>query len=222
MIRINLLPYDLRPVKRTPIPYIVVISLFIVALVYGMLIFFSLFGEISKRENNINAQKSELEALASTVAEFEKLTKQKEQLSVKIQTIQEIIAGRVIWSKQLEALAVLTPANIWYTRLSVVWKMDPIWVEKRDNKGNVVLDKNTKLPMRERQQVRRPFLEISGYVSTDPETGERDINPLTAALQTDADFAARYDLRNTILEDVSLPEFGKVRKFKLEYVISDN
>lgn len=221
MIRVNLLPYDMRPIKRTPVPYILVIALFLVAIIYGMLIFFSLFGEIAKRQANINSQKSELERLAATVEEYEELTKQKEKLSNKIATIQEIIADRVIWSKQLEQLAKLTPENIWYNNIKLVWKMDKIWVEKRDKKTNELILNKEGQPVKVQESVRRAFLEIAGFVAADTESGERDINPLTQALQQDEEFSARYDLRNTILEDVELPGYGKVRKFTLEYVISN-
>jgi hypothetical protein len=193
-----------------------------VALVYEMLFFFSLFGEINRRQQNIEAQKSELERLASTVEKYEELTKQKEELSYKISTIEEIIADRVIWSKQLEQLALLTPENIWYNNIKLVWKMDTIMVEKRDRRTNeVIIDRRTGLPAKEKKQVRKPFLEISGYVASDAETGERDINPLTQALQSDEEFSSRYELSKTLLEDVQLPEYGNVRKFTLEYIISD-
>lgn len=174
-----------------------------------------------KTPTNILNENGERITLEDIVGEYNKLSQRKDKLEERITIIKEILSDRIIWSEQLHKLSALTPQNIWYQRIRVTWQTFKEKRIKTDPKTNQpVIDPKTKEPQMEMQNVKRPVLEVTGYVIGD-EQGERQISPLlesTTDQQKDPEFVKQFTLMRPRLEDTEFNGFS-VRKFTLEYLI---
>ncbi|HOK09306.1 MAG TPA: hypothetical protein PLT82_05780 [Candidatus Hydrogenedens sp.] len=159
--------------------------------------------------------------LSGIVNEYRKLDKKKQLLEKRVAVIQEILSDRIIWSENLFQLANLTPENVWYDRIRVTFQTFREKVIKTDPKtGKPILDPKTKEPLSEQKNVKKPILEITGYVISG-EQGERQISPLienTTDPQKAPDFVKQFSLLRPKIEDTEFNGFA-VRKFTLEYLI---
>lgn len=234
MIKINLLPEEFRPVKKSFLPYF----LSLVAILLGFLIIGVIFLHYQNTISALRAQLSSLEqeynsptnlvneegeviTLSNIVNEFRRLDKKRQELEKRVQVIKEILSDRIIWSQNLYLLAKLTPDNIWYDRIRVTWQTFREKVIKIDPKTKKpVLDPRTKEPQTEQKSVKRPILEITGYVISG-EQGERQISPLienTTDPNIAPEFVKQFTLMRPRIEDTEYNGFS-VRKFTLEYLI---
>jgi Tfp pilus assembly protein PilN len=209
MILINLLPTELRPVKRTPLPYIASIAILLLAIGAVGLLFTQTIATKSTLQSEILQRKTELDGLRPIVDEHNQLQDQKLELADKVEIIQEILADRKIWSKHLHKLASLTPENAWYSRMRIV--------TRRIKESVQEIDPKTQEARTVVKQVPRPILEISGYVINDEE-GRSTINPLVDNLNEDEDFTNHFEIITTSLEDTEFNGYD-VRGFTLEYLI---
>jgi len=210
MININLLPFHLRPIKHSPIPYVA-------SLLAAGLILVALAGMWVDKQREIGEQRTilaenteKLDALQAIVEEYERLEKQKVELAEKVEIINEILADRIIWSLQLWNISRLTPENFWYSSIAVK--------EKQYTETHKVYDEKTKKEETKRVTVRRPVLELSGYV-IEGEDGSNDINPLTFNMQGDPEFSKTFQLDLPKFQDTEFDGY-KVREFTLEYLIN--
>lgn len=234
MIKINLLPEEFRPVKRSILAYF----LSLVVIVLGVLIIFTIFLHYQRTISSLRAQLANLEkefnsptklvneegeviTLSSIVNEFKKLDKKRQELEKRVDVIKEILSDRIIWSQNLYLLAKLTPDNIWYDRIRVTWQTFKEKVIKIDPKTRKPeIDPRTKEPKTEQKSVKRPILEITGYVVSG-EQGERQISPLienTTNPEVAPEFVKQFTLMRPRIEDTEYNGFS-VRKFTLEYLI---
>ncbi|MCL4691593.1 MAG: hypothetical protein KJ060_03680, partial [Candidatus Hydrogenedentes bacterium] len=122
MIRINLLPHHLRPIKRTPLPYIACAGLFVILLLGIFSSFVTTQATVMAETKELRRLETELQNLQNVVNESNRLEQLKLQLAGKINTIDEIVKDRIIWSRQLWLLAQLTPPNFWYSEIEVTTK----------------------------------------------------------------------------------------------------
>ncbi|HPO16346.1 MAG TPA: hypothetical protein PLI09_23120 [Candidatus Hydrogenedentes bacterium] len=219
MIRINLLPYELRPIKHSALPYFISGLCLFIAVVGMTYLFMISHGRIVAASDELAAKKTELASLAEQVSKFNELSERKITLEKKAQIIKEILSDRVIWSEHLNDLARLTPDNIWYKRIRVVWQGFKEQQVKIDPKtGKPVLDSKNQKPVLETKTIQKPVLEISGYVVADQQ-GERQVSPLLeATAKPGSDFAKVFVLQPPKLEDTEFKGFA-VRSFTLNYVI---
>lgn len=209
MITINLLPEQLRPVKRTPLPYILGVLFLAAALVGMAFVYLQNQHSISVAMRELEQNQQELEELKPIVEESNKLVEEKKQLAVKLETIQEIVRDRVTWSEQLHNLNRLAPQNLWFEGISV---------ENKPFKERVpYIDPRTGQTKEKVVRVDRPVLKLEGYViSIDGETPT--ISPLTLATEQDKAFSDRFQLLTTAFADTTFENFP-VRSFTLEYSI---
>lgn len=209
MILINLLPEELRPVKRTPIPYI--LSVMAVALVImGMGMVFLVDANNMRIENkNLAKNQKQLELLRPVVDEYNALSAQKEKLAVQVQTIDEIARDRIIWSRQLHNLNRLALKNLWYDAIQV--KMKP-YVETV-----TVYDTQQKKNVQKTERKERAVLTVSGYV-VPGEDGQSSISPFTLNTDSDEEFANLFMLDLSTFRDTEFEDID-VRSFTLEYII---
>lgn len=219
MILINLLPEELRPIKRTPLPYIVSGGAFIGAIAVMALMFLSGVARVSGLNSELAKNEADLNALKTVVDEYNSLNQKKVNLKDKIATIQEILSDRKIWSEHLHKLASLTPENIWYSRIRAYSVSQQVTVPKMDSETKKqAIDPNTKQPQTERKTMNVPILEVSGYVINDA-TGIANVAPLSEATSTDPEFSKHFDFDNVSkLEDTEFKSFA-VRSFTLQYKI---
>lgn len=217
MIYVNLLPPDLRPIKRTPLPYLVVTALIIGAIFFLASTWMRLYAEVSNYDKLIAEADAELAELQVVVDEYNALSRQKLSLQDKVSVIEEILDDRKIWSKHLQRIAELTPDNYWYDRIQVVSKTKTERSQKMNKEtGEVELDKDGK-PQYETIRVKRPVFEVSGYVIKDDQ-GEDKVYQLTETTTNDPEFTAHFKLDRASLEDTEFEGY-QVRGFTLEYII---
>jgi len=217
MILINLLPEELRPIKRTPLPHLLSIAILIAAIVGSGLMFFQTFSKTVTLKRDIAKTEQELDSLSAIVDEYNQLGERKLELQDKVSTIEEILLDRKIWSRHLHRLAQLTPENFWYSGIKETSQTFRENVIKRDPKtGQPVMDKKGE-PEMEIATVQKPVLEISGYIINDEE-GRANLNELLQATTEDPEFNANFELFRPSIEDTEFNGFN-VRGFTAEFEI---
>ncbi|MBI3118506.1 MAG: hypothetical protein HYZ00_07455 [Candidatus Hydrogenedentes bacterium] len=218
MIKINLLPDHLRPIQRTPLPYIasfVVLGVVVAGLIS---VFITQRAKLSGIRTELASEQAALAKLQDIVNEANVLAEKKLGLQTKIQTIQDILSDRIVWSEQLYRLTSLTPDNIWYHDINVVWETFPEEVVETDPKTHEpVKDPKTGKVKTKRTKVKKPVLEVSGYV-VDDEAGRQEVFPLTVATVNDPEFSKYFTLLQPRLKDTEFNGF-QVRDFTLPYLI---
>ncbi|HOV72458.1 MAG TPA: hypothetical protein P5318_04330 [Candidatus Hydrogenedentes bacterium] len=209
MITINLLPYHLRPIKRTPLPYILSTLVLVLVLVALSVLWLQGQARISAKNAEFEQHKKELAGLQAIVDEFKRLSEQKTRLADKIQIIQDIVADRIIWSRQLFNISRLTPDNFWYSGIAE---------KQRTIKENrMVFNEQTGKEEMKSVTVPQRVLELKGYVITGAD-GSNDIYPLTFNMEQDPEFAGLFQLSLPKLVDTEFKGY-RVRNFTLEYLV---
>ena len=210
MIAINLLPYDLRPIKHTPLPYVLSASV----LVLAVLVMGGMWLDTRNQKNAMLADlakhQEELDGLAAIVEKYNKLSEDKVRLSEKMDIIREIVNDRIIWSEQLWNLSTLTPDNFWYNHISEQ--------EKSTKEKRQVYNAKKKMDETKTVTVKRRILELGGYV-IQGENASKDIYPLTFKLEQDPEFTDTFQWGKLANVEDRLFEGYDVREFLLEYLI---
>ncbi len=219
MIVVNLLPQDLRPIKRTPLPHILSLLVLVLAVAGMGALFLLKIGQISSVNQELASTVRSLDELQHIVDEYNALTEKQEQLENKIGVIQEILSDRIIWSEQLHELATLTPENFWYKRIRVTSKtVREERVITDPETGAPVVDPKTKKVKTIKENVKRPVLELSGYIISNEE-GSNQMNPLTFATEEDKEFSATFVLERPqllVTEYNGIPVNGFVLEYGIE------
>ncbi len=210
MIRVNLLPYHLRPIKRTPVPYILSVAVLLLAVGAMAAVFLGIQGQVAVKQAELDGILNKLSDLQAVVDEYNDLENKKEQLASKIATIDEIVRDRIIWSRQLWNLSRLAPDNFWYREIRVGTKQ---FREKVPT-----FDKATKKTVMKDISVSKPILTVSGYVVATEETGV-SMSPFARATEQDEEFSSLFQLETSSLKDTEFEEYP-VREFSLEYVLT--
>lgn len=219
MITINLLPEELRPIQRTPLPHILSLLVLAAALFFMGKTYLSMTMQLNSVEHQIKTAQVELKALESTVKEYEMLLKQKDLLQKKIGAIQTILSDRTIWSEHLHQLAVLTPENIWYKRIRITTRRfteEQPAIDPRT--GLIEIDQRTGKQKMARVSVDRPILEISGY-AIDDETGMSSTANLATKTAEDEAFSSLFTLYTSKITDTDFDGYP-AREFTFEYLIT--
>ncbi len=216
MITVNLLPYYLRPINRTPLPHMA--SVLVLFAVLGLIAVSLMadWAELAGREEELAARKNELAGLQKYVDEEAALQAKKVELQTKVEVIEEILRNRIVWSEWLCKLTRLTPDKYWYSRIREQQKsfMEP--VKQLDGQGNPVKGPDGK-DKYSYKPVFRPVLEVSGYAIPD-DGASRGINPLTERISNDAEFSERFELMQVTLKDEDFDGFA-VRTFTVPFKI---
>jgi len=218
MIKINLLPFEQRPITRTPLPHIISLIILVATLFFMAQTYLKLNIELASANQQITKQEAALQLLESTVQKYEELEKQKKQLQTMVATIQVILKDRTIWSEHFYKLTTLTPENIWYKRLRLTERRFTEEKPSLDAKGNPVIDNKTGKPKMDKVQVPRSILEVSGY-AVDDESGLSSTASLATNTTSDPDFAKIFQLYTSKITDTEFDGYP-VREFIFEYLIS--
>ena len=211
MIAINLLPYELRPIKHSVLPYLAAALIFVVALVGIGGMWLQLHGEIREQQDLLAKHEREWGDLEAIVVKFEQLRAQRALLAEKMEVINEVVKDRIIWSRQLWNISRLTPDNFWYSKIR----------EKKTSGSEMHPVKNPKTGKVEMKPKKVTYrdLELAGYV-VQGEDGSNDINTLMFKFEQDAEFSGLFQLSLSNLEDTEFEGYG-VRGFTLEYRIQE-
>lgn len=219
MIHINLLPHHLRPIKRTPLPYIAVGIVAVLVVGYIAFSFVATQAQIMNRQGELAGYQKELEDKRAIVEESNALEKRKLELADKIATIQEIASSRIVWSRELYNLSRLKPDNVWYSEIAEATKTYAMQEPQIDPKtGKPKINEQTKKPEMKTVNVTRPILRISGYVVGTPDK-PADVNPLTDALAADPEFSSMFTMEPPSFSDTEFEGYP-VKKFTLEFQIT--
>lgn len=210
MIKINLLPHHLRPIKRTPVPYLVGIALWVVAVLVIGSMFLAKSGEVRAASRLLAQHEQDRDALSDIILESNNLVDQKNNLARKIQAIDEIVVSRIIWSRQLWNLSRLLPDNFWYERVRIESRLFPVMVTKTDPTTNEPVEEEEMRPF--------PVLLVSGFIIEDA-TKSAALNPLLLSTRDDPEFSAMFTVEKYNFDDTELEDMD-VRKFEIEYVIT--
>ena len=219
MILINLLPHHLRPIKRTPLPYIACAAVFVIAMLGMFSTFVKTQANVMAESRELARLNTEMQNLQKVVDEYKALENRKLQLADRIKTIDEIVKDRIIWSRQLWMLAQLTPKNFWYSEIEVTTKNYPRQEPVLDPQtGKPKVNPTTKKIETRVIQVARPILRLSGYVIDSPD-GRQDVSPLTDALTQDEEFSSMFQLEQPSFSSDEFDGFP-VKRFTLEFLIT--
>ncbi len=208
MISINLLPHELRPFTRTPLPHIVSLAILGASLFFMMQVYLGLSAEANSINSQIAQQEAALDLLAATVQEHEELEQRKRELQTVVEMIQKILEDRTVWSEHLHRLTTLTPDNIWYTRMRLTSRRFTEEQRVVDARGETRTERVTR---------DRRVLELSGYAIED-ETGRLTTAQLATNTTIDPEFSEMFELVTSDFEDTQFDGYS-VRKFDFEYLV---
>lgn len=217
MIAINLLPHHLRPIKRTPLPYILSALFLLLVLLASASVWISTKAAIANKENILAQHKEEMDGLKAVVAESNGLVNEKKQLKAKTDTIQEIVRDRIIWSKQLWKLAQLAPENLWYDGISVETvsrQQTKEVVEETTNPKTNVKEKKT---VQKQETVQVPILKVSGSVIPGPD-GSSDVSPFLLITAKDPEFSSMFRIDDQELKN-EVVDGRQTKHFVLSFMI---
>lgn len=211
MITINLLPYELRPVKRTPIPYILCTLLLVGALFACFTINIDDNQAREESETTLRKNQEELASLQPAIDDHNILAEESEILAIRLRTIKEIASNRIIWSQQLYNLTRLSAdKNMWFDKISVQQRPYTVTEAIYDPKT----EKTTQKSIRKYQ----PILTLKGYVASGTD-GRATISLFMDATDSDAEFSGLFIPESPAFADTEF-DGTPVREFTLEYVIS--
>lgn len=174
MIRINLLPADLRRGNRLP-PKVMAAAFAAALLVSAAVGWFGLvyFGDLASREQALQKATAELEKRKPQIAYHDQLVANKADYELRVKTIQEIGQSRRVWSQFLDELIDVVNNNgdverhvTWFDSITV--KGDPAKGMSVRVPGNVQGDDKSRLANFHEDLAAAPFApDLVGF--TDPE-----------------------------------------------------
>ena len=206
MIYINLLPEHLRPIKRTPVPYLVSTGLFVVAVLFMGISYIGTRHQIVLQNSALESVRSDLRQLEDVINRSKSLAKRKRDFASRLMTIKEIAGDRIVWSRQLWNLSRLTLDNMWYDKIQV--KQIPIMEEK------TTFNPQTQKEETKNEMVMYDFLVLEGFIARG-EDGNFSLGELLERMAEDEEFSALFELGFPTFSDAD--EAGQlVRKFTLE------
>ena len=217
MIRINLLPHHLRPIQRTPLPYILSAAVLVATVAFMATWFMSVQAEYRGVDAKFAGVAKDLSSLAPVVDEYNGLVKEKVRLQDKVETIRPILQDRLLWSQWLHQVAKLTPENIWYKRIRTITRKFQMEKPKVGKTGQIERDQASGLPIMEKVPVDKQFLEVSGYAVED-ENGQSSTAALAESTRNDDEFSRKFTMSSPRIEDIEFNGYA-VRSFTFEYEV---
>ena len=210
MITINLLPVELRPIKRTPLPYFIVLTF---ATLVGALCAFTFIKDIAESSAAMKVlyqNQAELDTHKENIDKYKALIQKQKHFATKLTTINEIASDRLIWSFHLDTLARLAPPNLWYESIEESTRTITNTIRVTDPKTGKLVNKRVKKVI--------PVLKLKGAVSAD-DLGRTDITPFLALLEDDEVFTSMFQMEPPTLNFKKVDE-DNVRTFVMDCVIA--
>jgi len=119
MITINLLPAELRPVERTPLPRFLVIVAGVAAGAVGMfLLVFLHFSWLPRERMSVENLEQVLVSKRTEAAEFQTLSLELSEITQRERALEEIYRSRTVWWQKLDCLCDLVPSYVGLTALN--------------------------------------------------------------------------------------------------------
>lgn len=231
MIHIDLLPDHLRPIKRTPLPYMISVLILAVCMLGIAGSFLAVQATIRLERHALASSKAELAdpKLQAIVQESNRLETLKQNLDLRRTIISEIVSDQIVWSKRLWQLSSLTPENVWYSKIEEdIGKFTEEVMEPDPSTGQMRTITKT---------VDRPILRVEGYVVPGAD-GNSSVTPLTDNLTALMDLTLPKDQHEIDDPELHSDSFGRffvldsptfedkdfegfaAKKFELEFIIN--
>jgi len=189
MININLLPKELIPKQRNFIPYILIAGLAVILfIVYGTkLTIMSV--DLARANGDLAAIETDIAKLNDVVSQVEQLEKEKMLVSKKEEAVDQIMAGRTLWSHELRKLADLVPEGVWLEEVKISSRKRPVTTTVPNPNRNP-----GQPPTIEKTVVQSfPALRMTGYaLSPQREKGLSLIGEFLRNTKTDEVFSMRF------------------------------
>lgn len=209
MINVNLLPPELRPVRRSSVPYLAVLVAGAVALVALVSVFMASQARIERRTTSLEGLEAELQHVRQSADKVRELEAKQASIAAKNEAINEITSDRIVWSEQLYYLAKLLPNDIWLKDIEVEHKTRKKTVPVPDAKEGEPTTKQIIVPYKS--------LKLIGYaLSSKEEVGVNLVGELVRVIEDDIDsFGVHF--KNPEPRLVKDEDFGgaKVKEFEV-------
>jgi len=207
MININLLPPELRPIRRSGLPYVVVAIAGTVVVVVLLSIFMANGVAVANKSNDLEGLKAECQRVRESAKEVKELEIKKASIEAKDKAMKEITSDRIVWSEQLHYLARLMPDQVWLKDIEVETKTRTKTVPVPDAKEGQPKTKKVAVPYQS--------LKLTGYaLSYKEEMGVNLVGVFVKAIENDADFTTYFKSPEPhLLKD---EEFGGVHVKEFE------
>ena len=166
MINVNLLPHEFRPIKRTPLPYLISGAIAVLTIAGVGIVALKNMSDVGSANRRLAEHKAALTKLEPVVEEYNSISAKKLKLAEQVNTINEIVSDRILWSRQLFNLNRLATDNMWYDGIEVAHKQ----VSEKKN----VYDPQSKQMKAVTEQVDRRVLVLKGYVIPGKDNEEED------------------------------------------------
>jgi len=207
MINVNLLPPELRPLRRSPLPYIVV-AIVGAAVVIALLSMYTANRlQIANKQRQLDDLKAELQRVREAAEQVKELEAKEASIAMKDRAIKEITSDRIMWSEQLYYLARLMPEQVWLKDIEVETKSRTIMVDVPDAKEGEPKTKPKVVPYQS--------LKLTGYaLSHAEEIGVNYVGVFVRAIENDPQFSSIFTSPEPRL--VKDEEFGDVHVKEFE------
>jgi Tfp pilus assembly protein PilN len=121
MVRINLIPEELRTSGATPLPRRLVIyggvAVNCLLLVLGLTYFLSTIPSLEGRKDSLGREIYQAQVIKKVESDYSSLVQKKRDFESRKATIDEISKTRVIWAKKLDQLWDMVPPEMWLTSI---------------------------------------------------------------------------------------------------------
>jgi len=205
MIDINLLPEELRPRPRSPLPYLATLALVVVVVLYCVISSFVELHKISGFKQRVDELDEQIEVVRASAEAVKELESKERRLNAKRLAIGTIMADRIVWSKVLYMLARIVPEDVWLTGIVEKVKTERVTIDNPDPGAG---------PKKIQKTVTRRILEITGYaLSPREEQGVHLVGRFVRAMEDDQDFSERFrgpepqSVNDAEFEDVPVKDF---------------
>lgn len=207
MINVNLLPPELRPLRRSGLPYIIVAVAGTVVVIALLSIFMANKLTVANKDAELEGLKADLQRVRESAKQVKELEAKKASVEAKDKAIKDINSDRIVWSKQLSYLARLMPDQVWLKDIEVETKTRTETVPVPDAPEGQPQTKQVAVPYQS--------LKLTGYaLSYKEEMGVNLVGVFVKAIENDTDFTTYFKSPEPqLLKD---EEFGGVNVKEFE------
>lgn len=189
MIKINLIPRELVPKKRNFLPHVAMAAVAGLLLIWFGSNLASAYSHLENNKQELVRLQAELVQLEDSVAQVKQLEQEKDLLSKKETAVDQIMAGRTVWSHELYVMAGLVPEGIWLEKVDMSTRRRPVTVQvpnpNRSPGQPATIEKTVVQSF--------PALRLSGYaLSPHREKGLELVGKLINNIKKDDVFSQRF------------------------------
>ena len=185
MINVNLLPPELRPLRRSGLPYIIVAVAGAVVVIALLSIFMANKLTVANKDAELEGLKADLQRVRESAKQVKELEAKKASVEAKDKAIKDINSDRIVWSKQLSYLARLMPDQVWLKDIEVETKTRTETVPVPDAPEGQPQTKQVAVPYQS--------LKLTGYaLSYKEEMGVNLVGVFVKAIENDTDFTTYF------------------------------